>query len=193
MAYASNTNGYPIYGIADPVTGIQPRLLVDPANAAQVVDEAENVIPLLADGSGNPADGTGAAIPQPLVSYLIQIMLDDGIQRRFNHGALVNPVRVVGPRVAHFGRTPARIDTNPLDYTTKEHLQLYKDASKSLYRDGETSFDLSKGRLHGFLGKVGQRAQVSGWSFNIVTDATAGTTKSLLTGYDEIMVDNVRA
>ena len=107
MAYATNAGGLPIYGAADPATGIQPRLFVDPANAGQVVDGAGNVVAILADGSGDPADAAGAAIAQPNGAFLIQVMLDDGINRRFNHGALVNPAQVHGPNVANFGRTPA--------------------------------------------------------------------------------------
>ena len=193
MTFAVNVLGFPIYGVLDGGTNQQPRLQVDPANARRVIDPITGNIVATNAGTGNPELQNGDAIVQPEAHVLMQVMVDDAVRARFNNGALVFPARHHGAVVANFGRTPGRVNTNPLDYTTKEHLQLYREATKSVYRDGEATFDLSKGRLHGFLGKIGQRGQVAGWSFDIVVDPTAGTTKSLITAYGQIEVDQVRA
>ena len=192
MEYAQNVNGFPIFSAPD-ATGHQSRLWFDRANnrVLEIRGAIQTVIAI--DAAGNPQDGAGVAIPQPPMADLMQVMLEDALQARMRTGRLLNPTRRHAAPVANFGLTPARVNTTPLDYTMKEHQVLYKEATKSLYRDSEPAFDLTTDRLHGFLGKVATRAQVSGWNLAIVIDLTTGDTRSLIQHYGEVTLEDVQA
>ena len=125
----------------------------------------------------------------------MQYMVDDAVAARMLNGRItgaVNPHR--GPAVANFGRTPARVITNaPINYTTKEGMMEYREATKTLYRDSEQCFDLSSVGLNAFLSKLGHGVRVTGWPLiNVVVDATAGVTRNLITQYGEVPLNAVK-
>lgn len=134
MDYAANVQGFPIYGEV-PGAGLPaPRLYFDAANN-RVVDPDGNQIQVDADGKPTLDDGT--AIAQPTIARLVQIMVADGVGAHMRAGRLAAPVVPVGPVVANFGLMPATVNNNIIDYTTREGAGLYRDATKSLYQDGE--------------------------------------------------------
>ena len=191
MNFAANDEGFPIF-VTNPADGSWVRLYADAA-AGTVVQPDGTVVAV--NGTGEPIDAAGNDIPQPGVNVLMQYMVDDAVAARMRHGRIaVNPHAHRGPAVANFGRTPARVITNaPIDYTTKEGMMEYREATKTLYRDSEPCFDLSSVALHAFLSKLGHRARVTGWALvNVVIDATAGTTRSLITQYGEVPLAAVK-
>ena len=194
MDFAKNNLGFPIYGPAPAAGAPAPRLYDDGAgNIQDAAGTAYNV-----DADGNPlaaAVGTAApaAITQPSVADLVQVLIDDGIRTRMQHGRLTAPAPLpAAPPVAYFGLTPARANGTVINYTTREGMTLYRDATKPLYSEGDKYFGLGSEVLHPVLSRLERRAQDSGWTIlDIVTDTTLGTTRSLLTQYGEVTLEHV--
>ena len=144
MVYATNAVGLPIYFTgAGPAAVLQRLILV-----GTVVTLPDGITPIriTVDGAGtdtftgdpalNQLNGVGIHA-QPATDVRLQTLLSD-----------------------RFGRTPGSVNTQQvIDYTTREGMALYKEATKSLYRDSEKHFDLSSLALHSFIGKLGHRSR----------------------------------
>ena len=194
MDFAQNALGLPIF-VTNPADGSWIRLYSNVADGT-VVQPDGTVVPVAANG--NPTDGAtpALALAQPAMNVLMQYMVDDAVRARMQNGRITGMAGARrGPAVANFGRTPARVITNaPINYTTKEGMMEYREATKTLYRESEPCFDLSSAGLNAFLGKLGHRARVTGWTIiNIVIDVTSGDTRNLLTQYGEIPQEMVKA
>ncbi len=172
MVYATNVAGDPIYGTF--AHGIHPRLLrVNGEN--QLADGT--VVLELDDGTGNPMDAGNNPIVQPSHAFILNVKEQD-----------------------RFGRTPGTVNTEvAIDYSTKEGMNSYKEATRSVYRDSEKCFGLTSEALYSFSGKMNHRAQLSGWPAIldiVVIPATAiapAVTKNLLMHYGEITIEQVQA
>ena len=175
VTYAITQMGHPVYGPAGAggVTG--PRLIM--SGTMMTLPDGITVYPVnTADLTGDPGTigDPGVVIPQPAMD-----------------------IRLAALRKDIFGCTPARVNSEEvINYGTKEGMAVYREATKSLYRDSEKQFDLSSGGLHGFLGKLNHRTRLSGWHLMSVNTAAAGAAvkfRSLLTHFGEITFENVQA
>ena len=133
MNFATNDEGFPIF-ITNPADGSWVRLYADNV-AGTVVQPDGTVFPT--NATGEPTNAAGNDLPQPRVHVLMQYMVDDAVSAGMLNGRIAGAVNVHrSPAVANFGRTPARVITNaPINYTTKEGMMEYREATKTLYRE----------------------------------------------------------
>ena len=132
MDFAQNLLDYPIYGKVPGAGQSSSRLYQDTVNG-QVVDANNNII-IINARTGNPEITNGTPIPQPTIAQLVQVMVQDGITAHMRTGVLTAPVVPAGPVISNFDLLPARVNTNIIDYTTKEGMRLYNIATKLLYK-----------------------------------------------------------
>ena len=155
------------------------------ANSA--VDHQGNVHTINA-ATGVVQDATPANVAQP-----------HGFIRTWILNRRNNVLNAVGraPPVVTFGRTPGQARAavgHVIDYCTKEGQTIYKQATASLYHDGEDKFDLDSDKLTWFLDKLSYRANEQRWQIVEVTDPVpAGgwggdppTRTNILTNYGEV-------
>ncbi|CAB9524291.1 unknown protein [Seminavis robusta] len=179
-----NNDGLPLFDR-------QGRLLT--LNDVQdIVDQDDEIYQR--DANGEPVDGQGL-IAQPPIGIRIQALLVMVNQNNNNQGVQDNqqPIQVPRQPPAGFGRTPARANGQAvINYNTREGQNIYRENSRSLYCDSEGCFDLTNGKLNGFLGKLEHRAAQAGWTImDIVIDNATGVTRNLIRYYGEINADQV--
>ena len=88
----------------------------------------------------------------------------------------------------------------PIDYTTRAGIEIYKANSKGLYNKDDDLFDIKAAGLHTFLGLLGHRANTAGWSFEVCTtvlpdgtlDFVNGSFVHLLTNHGELSMEQIR-
>ena len=120
-------------------------------------------------------------------------MVQDSIATHIRTEILTAPVVPAGPVVHNFGLTPARVNTNIIDYTTKEEMGLYNIATKSLYK--KKLFNITNDIFHSFMVRLQRRANNNGWTETVITiiiDTITGKNKCLLTQFGEITIAQVR-
>ena len=99
---------------------------------------------------------------------------------------------------------PGRASRVPINYRTKEGMELYKAATKSLYDGTDYKFDLGGDGLLNLIEGLQERTSATGWqvfdiTYNVpgaTAPATGGPiptiTKNLLLNYGEISLEQVR-
>ncbi len=91
-----------------------------------------------------------------------------------------------------FALSPAHIDRSVINYSTKEGMEMNKQATKSLYPDGK-GFNLEPSEKFAFVGKLKARGQKQNWMNYLLTVPINGTAKNFLDHYGEISEADVAA
>ena len=180
QGYATNVAGAHIFNATGHPLFTQGGNVVDPHTHA--------VVPVNGT-TGDPEDPHGAAIAQPgdRVAAFTRYTAAAGA----NLMALMRPV---GGRVA---TAPGRASRGVIDYTTKEGMAVYSQATKALFDGSEDcpKFGMGGDGLLGLVDAVKERAKSAGWDIFEITwtpdGATAAITKNLLTNYGEIPLEHV--
>ena len=122
-------------------------------------------------------------------------MVQDSITAHIQTGVLTAPVVPAGPVISNFGLTPARVNTNIIDYTTKEEIGLYNIATKLLYKKKKKSFDMTNDVFYPFMVHLQRRSNNNGWTETviiIIINTTTDESKSLLIQFGEIIMAQVQ-
>jgi len=130
----------------------------------------------------------GAPIGQPALSVKIAALL--GTVRRAATATMGTATAPPGPRTV--ARTPARVDRNAIDYSTKTGTSLFDRATKNLFTKTEDMFDLNGEDLMAFTDAVNRRSSECGWElFMIPNSAATPVAKHLITQYGELTMAEV--
>ena len=185
--FADNTVNTPLFETA--VVGVATDPTVVPAQ-----DYTQTV------GTGEPEDPTtNNPIPQPADGLRVTFLVTHVTRNAaiVAAAAATRGMGVVPAPAVNFGRTPARVDRNIINYQTKEGLQLYRDGATGLYRDGEEPFGLSSANLHAFLNKVDHRKTSKGWEIFMIPNsahtAAAPSIKNLTKHHGQLKQADVQA
>ena len=189
VRFAANADGFPIFG-PHAARGAECLLHDDATNHTQRRDGTCVLVQAL---TGEPMLDDGTIIDQPPGAYRLTLLVQDTLDARLVAGRIVPRMAPPGAMPANYGRTPARVSTNIIDYSRKEGIQMYRDTTRPLFRDSEASFDLSTLALHTFLNKVDHRGKSCGWTIlNVIIDQASGHTRNLATHYGEVKLGVVR-
>ena len=95
---------------------------------------------------------------------------------------------------ANFALVPADAAGVVFDYTTREGLEIFKTATRSLYNADEDRFDVDAKGLQTFLALLVLRAVITSWSFTVPGDINDANSprKNLLSQHGEIEMDHLR-
>ena len=176
--YAKSAAGVPIYDD----TG--DHLFVE-AGTGNIIERNGNRVHV--DGDGNPLDGVGGAlVGQPDMVIRIEFL------RILTLAAAGGPAAPAATAV--IARNPARVDDQPINYSSKEGSILYQQGIKSLYIDTAERFAL-KGDLAGLIDNVTRRGKACGWKaiFEVPDLTTAATIRNLMTSHGTIKLEEIKA
>lgn len=200
--------------LATNVAGIPIFTNDAPPVALYNVVGAMTVATLAAPGIHYPVDATtgeprleddSADMPQPIDRTRIDFLVAYTSQMAAARAAVIAAAAALpAARPINFGRTPARVNRDVIDYETKEGAALYRDGAKSLFRDTEETFGLSSANLHSFLNKVEHRKTAKGWDIFMIPDAVAvaggvgvvavvPVDRNLLTHHGQLTKENIIA
>ncbi|CAB9525983.1 unknown protein [Seminavis robusta] len=180
MPNAINQDGLPIFD--------QLGRLLSNNNNNDVTDVDGNIVPI--NQNGDPIDEHGQVIGQPPIGVRVQALIV-AMHVNVNQAGQAPVMQVPRQPPVGYGRTPARANgTNTFDYTTREGQSIFRDNTKSLYRDNEDCFNLSSTKLNGFMSKVEHRANNAGWTIMNV-DVGEGHFRNIATQYGEVTMDHV--
>ena len=135
---------------------------------------------------GNPTQDAGPhnEIPQPTMLLRVQFLNLMGGR---------NPAVAAHPgAVAVVARNPARMDTAPIDYASKQGSIIYQQGIKSLYSDNAERFGL-KGDLVGLVDNISRRSKACGWEpiFQITEELPGTAINNLVTQHGKVTMSAI--
>ncbi len=169
--FAYSANGIPLVNrFLQPIT-IRGSKHFDPDGNEYDYDENKNEL----------RDVSNDLVQQPDNSVAIQVVVAAASRR--------TTAPMPAP-AAMFALSPAHTGRQLIDYTTKEGIEMNKQATKSLYPE-DKGFNLEPSEKFAFVGKLKARAHKQNWTEYLLTIPINGTNKCFLDHYGEISEDEV--